>query len=203
VAAALLLSGFTARAGVIYNNFGPGDSHDPTTGYMVSGFQSPFQTNSVAMPFTSAVNDTITQIDVALAHVLFTNTATLTLSADNSGLPGSQIAMWSLGPLPATGSCCSVVTISTSIPVSSGTTYWLTASAFPNPFDAWLLNNTGATGQYWTSAQGLVSGTLGAFDVMSAGPTVPEPGTILGGAAALLLAVVYRRRGYLPARHAK
>jgi hypothetical protein len=152
---------------------------------------------SAANPFTSSGNYQLSQIDLALSFLSGTNSATVTLNSDSSGLPGAVLATWNLSSLPVFGTCCTVETLtpSSTVFLSAGTQYWIVAApGASNTWDAWNLNNTGATGliafDNGTGFFGVSGRTLSAFDVLG----VPEPTTLALVSGGLALLLVRRRR---------
>jgi hypothetical protein len=107
-AAGMLLFIGTAGAATIYNNFGPGNAYSTSLGWAVSGSTSGVGAITPAMAFTPSGTYTLTQIDVAITFLAGTNSTSLTLNSDSSGVPGGVLATWALSSLPAVGTCCTV-----------------------------------------------------------------------------------------------
>ncbi len=82
----------------------------------------------VAVGFTPAANATAAEIDVAVGNFGDGNsTYTISINADNAGLPGD--ALWS-GPITSTtlfGDCCGLATVKIKggLALASGTPYWV------------------------------------------------------------------------------
>jgi hypothetical protein len=183
----------TARAATIYNNFNSGNGYSTTTGWTVSGSTSTPGSFTAAMAFTPSGTFTLSQIDVAINLISGTNSASLTLNSDSGGAPGGVLETWSLSSLPAFGACCTVETVTPvgSIVLTSGTQYWIVASAIASDtWAGWMLNTTSATGFEWSNGTTTGGQTLGAFDVL--GDPVPEPSSVLLTAGGL--AWLWRRR---------
>jgi hypothetical protein len=163
----------------IFNNFGPGYAYYCCSGWAVSEPGAGGPVNS-AMPFPSGAGGYVSQIDVALGHVIGANNATIRLARDNgSGLPGTVLRSWSVAGQPNLGTCCTVATIGVSplVSLQPGKQYWLIAEAGPNgandTLDGWNFNSVGDNGG---GAQDSGSGYVffpgnprGAFDVLGCG----------------------------------
>src|SRR5438128_855967 len=125
--AALLMPITPARAGTIFNNFGPANTYNSGSGSTVSGASSGTgQFVASAMSFTPAGTFVLTQIDVAVGFVSRTNSVALSLNSDSGGLPGGVIMNWTISGLPVFGTCCTVDTVTPGSPVilTSGTRFW-------------------------------------------------------------------------------
>lgn len=145
-----------------------------------SGSQLGFQAAD-ALPFTPSMNATVTRIGVAVSYISGDNEVTVSLNADNSGLPGASLASFTISNLPSLGECCAteVQTIS-GISVTAGTQYWIAVQPTTpdsSTWAAWNDNDTNQTtqnfafqnsqdGSGWFSSQGI----FGAFAVAG---TVP------------------------------
>ena len=194
VAAVLSFSGSQARATVLFNNFGPGQTYDMVNqAGTISGSATFLGTQVLGLQFTPSVSGTATQIDVAISFGNgFADNVTLSLQNDNAGLPGTTITSWSLTSQPMLGGCCDTVTLS--VPLTAGTLYWLVATpGASNTFSEWSANNTGDNGLKWFGGTNTSTNVLGAFDVIG-GTAVPEPGTVTAGVALLLIGVMRRAR---------
>ncbi|HTZ96082.1 MAG TPA: choice-of-anchor R domain-containing protein [Terriglobales bacterium] len=145
-----------------------------------SGSQLGFQAAD-ALPFTPSVNATVTRIGVAVSYISGDNEVTVSLNADNSGLPGASLASFTISNLPSLGMCCAVeLQIISGISVTAGTQYWIVVqptTPASTTWAAWNDNDTNQTtqnfafqnsqdGSGWFSSQGI----FGAFAVAG---TVP------------------------------
>ena len=126
----------------------------------------------VAMPFTPSNNYAVKAITAAVGYVAGTNAVTISLNADDGGLPGAVLRKATVTGLPVFGTCCVTASIGgKGTPVAAGTQYWVvvkTDKKSPDTWDAWNMNNIGAQGTFafntgtgWQAS----SGPLGAFSV--------------------------------------
>lgn len=181
-----LAVGATAST-VIFNDFGPGNSYDTSTGWTLGGPNSPVCCQEVAMQFTTSTALNLQQIDLAAGWVLGTNSLTLQLAVDNSGTPGTILESWTLGPMGVFGNNNPPLTaLSVLHPLlSPGTVYDIVAIPANDEWAAWNLNDQGVNANFLFSTDNgntwnTTFSTLGAFDVIGgSGPAVPEPASLL------------------------
>jgi hypothetical protein len=197
----LVVLSVPASADIVFSNFGPDNSYDPSVGLTIES--SPFEFAESAMGFTPSGDFTLTQIDVGITYVFGTNSVMLSLNSDSSGLPDGVIESWTLTGLPPFGPTSNIVqTVMPVSPVSllSGTQYWLVASPIASDTgSAWNINSIGSTGPFTQNfGSGFETpgiGAQGAFAVL--GVPVPEPNPTSLLLATVLLAclgVALRRR---------
>ena len=168
-----------ANAGVIFSNFGPGQSYDCCSGYSVANFIP-------AMQFIAAESSAVSQIDVALFSGSG-NPATVSLLTDLSGLPGTLLGQWQTANV---GFADAIYTISgiTGISVVAGDAYWVQIDPLVggDTCCAWSLNDQGSIGlTYDPALYGPFSdpsfvyepqlGMSAAFDVLGADIPAPVP----------------------------
>jgi hypothetical protein len=185
-----------ASADTVFSNFGPGDSYDVSSGWVVGGATSEQGFSQWAFAFTPSGNFTLAQIEVAISNSASPISVMLSLDHASAGLPGGTIESWTLTDLPVFG--VPPLVVQTVTPVSrvsliSGNEYWLVASADGDTIDAWNLAlpgpNTPAalnTGSGWALRPLGPLEFSGVFAVE--GSAVPEPSTwasMLMGFAAL------------------
>jgi hypothetical protein len=204
VLAVLAGAGGTARAGVIFSSFGPGDSHETHNTYVESGPNTFLGINRSAFSFGvgGATDFLFDGARLALAKFNGTNEITLRLYADAGGHPGAVLESISLSNqlTPAPGSVVTFASSSRPL-LEHGQTYWVLPLASTDTFVGWLFNDQKLIGPEaishdlepttWVIN---ASEALPAFDV--SGSPVPEPASLalLGLGACGLLAFV-RRRG--------
>lgn len=181
VVAALALAPATARATIIFDNFGVGDTYTTHTGWTI-GTESAFSQGD-AFVVSGSSDFFLDQIELAVGLVSGPNQLDVALYNDVGGEPGALLesfhftdAMGSFGSLNPP-----LLAVSTLRPLlEAGAQYWLIASV-PSTvtWAAWNQNSVGDTGPHaCCSAPFDVSDTTaGAFRV-EASP-VPEPGTLL------------------------
>jgi hypothetical protein len=99
--------------------------------------------------FTPTAAATVTSVEVAVGFVNYesgeTNTVTVGLYDDNSGVPGKLLAKWTGKSLPTFGTCCTVVAKSDlSVSVSANTQYWvaITTTKSSSIWAAWNVNDS-------------------------------------------------------------
>jgi hypothetical protein len=180
-----------ADAGIIFSNFGPGNSSHTTSSLEVGGSASFLGLVEQAAQFTPSGSGIwkVSQIDAPFFYATGTPSIILTLNSDNAGQPGGILASWNLTLpssmlciiVPDPGSCpLQSVTPSSPLFLSSGTQYWLVASPTASDTNVdWFLNSTNSTnlskhnsGSGWVENSGLV----GAFDIQ--GNPAPEPASL-------------------------
>jgi hypothetical protein len=202
--AVVALSG-SAQAAVLYTNFGPGNAYDQFTGHTVGDVGGGI-TFGHADSFTVSSNAQLGSLTMALSNFSGANSVTVQL---RSGTPaGALLEMFTFSGLPAFGaSGNSPVTVNSLVNpnLTTGTTYWLTATS--TGLNAWNFNSTGVILPHGFSLNGgafdtSVPDTQGAFSVNSldAQATVPEPASfVVLSVAGLCLAGRFRRRQALAA----
>lgn len=155
-------------------NTDPNNAYDCCNGWTVSAVGSivGFQQN-VAMPFTPDKNYAVKTVTVAVGYVAGTNGATVSLNADAGGVPGAVIKKMAVTGLPVFGTCCVTASIGgKGSPVTAGTQYWVvvkTDKKTADTWDAWNMNNIGASGTFaFDTGTGwqLTSGPTGAYSVL-------------------------------------
>jgi len=200
VALATVLFAVTpAQADIIFSDFGPGYGFYTGAGWLISGVNSSWGLNTVAMDFTPGATYTLTQIDVAVGWDSGTNGITLSLNDSPYGVPGVALETWNLTGLPRDGVAIDTVTPLTQINLVAGTQYWIVAAGLSDTMAGWSWNSIGETGNFaldMGSGWGAYPGQRqGAFDVQgSSSSSTPEPATALFAAAGLGLLAVFRRK---------
>jgi hypothetical protein len=196
VLALLLLSG-TAKADIIFNTFGPGDTYDRSTGWTV-GFPGTYQ--DIGQAFTPAGNTyTLERLVLALGWVTGTNAVDVSLMTAVGGLPGSVLETWHVTNLPSFGTGGPITVDSVLHPFLEQGTQYFVVSSVPlgeSTWAGWNWNIAGTTGPLAFRQNG---GPWSAFtDVQAAlraeGSPIPEPGTLGLLALGMVVVTVYRWR---------
>jgi hypothetical protein len=206
-----------AHAGVIFSDFGPGNTFG-ATGRLVEG-ASVNGGNNPAYTFVAGSSGAVSQIDLALLISSGNVVASLWTAATGCGtgafsavcgglVPTTQLGSWSV---PTIVSNFKSITGITGVTLTAGTTYYMELSAVTATTSAeWSNNSVGVTGILHQcggeSGPGgpcegnatIGTATAGAFDVLSAAASVPEPASAaLLGVAVIGLGLI--RRGHRPA----
>jgi len=162
----------------IYSNLGTGNNvYNGAAGTGVLGHNVPNQPfpEWVANGFTPTANHTVTQIQVGVTWAEGPNTVILSLNADNGGRPGQLLYITQFTNLPTFGTCCTLQTanLTTGVPVTKGTLYWVvlrTLSSNQGTWDVWNNNFadlqgpfSNSTGHGWNKQS---TQELGAFAVL-------------------------------------
>src|SRR5262249_4736271 len=147
----LALSGTGRADDVVYNNFGAGNGGlDYNTGsyHTLGNAPNPAENWVAGEKFTPSQTGSLSQITIALLYLGGTNAGTVSLRADNAGLPGAVLESFSVTSLPSgDGHFHAPLTVTDTLnqPLVAGTPYWVVASTTTSSHLAWNLNNTGAT----------------------------------------------------------
>jgi hypothetical protein len=126
LATMVVLGGVAARPSradtVLYSNLGPGNSYDSTSEFMPSALQY------LGFDFTTpkGASAQVTKIEIAAALTAQPNFITLSLVADDNGMPGSGIRDYSLsGALQPSPGSVITFTASTEPLLTPDTRYWI------------------------------------------------------------------------------
>lgn len=194
LALALCLGSLPVMAQDIYNNLNsdPNNVYNCCNGWTVSGEGTVGTSFTAANQFTAMASGSVSQIDIAVGYVTGLNSFYAALYDSNGSLPGNLLGRWdNLSSSQNFGGCCGLVSITgiTGINLNAGDQYFLVLGPEglrDTTWEAWNMNNTGATGldlystdggQTWNSNG---QQTLGAFDIIGGGGgTVPEPSSLL------------------------
>jgi hypothetical protein len=195
------------QAGIIYSDFGPGESFDQDAGDVVSQSVD----LSPSLSFISGVAQQLTEVDfvTSIGEIGDVNQVTVTLSSDDGeGHPSTVLASQeftnAMGILggednlpPAPPTVISWI-LSTPEDLLAGDTYWITLDG-PAPGDVtWNYNNQLQSGysEFESGEWVTNTNTLGAIQILGESETapVPEPGTalLLGLGIAAVIGLKFR-----------
>ena len=189
LALALCVGSLPAMAGsTLYSNLGPaGNVYQCCTGWTIAGTGTVGFYQAVAEEFQVTANGNVGEIDAGVGWVTGDNSFIMSLVEGNSPT-GTVLGSWTLSSPQDFGGCCGLMSqTGLSIPVVTGQNYWLIVS--PTSFTsttwgAWNFSNS-ATGQLDFSTDGGMTWNdggvtnQGAFQILSGGPSTPEPSSLL------------------------
>jgi len=206
----------TARADLIVNTFGPGQSFQPPPGETIGGGilrndPPPNRGVTQAFEFTPSSTESLSQIDLALQYIFVAGVATgpanldVSIASDNLGQPGTLLETIRLtnvlGSVPSQPGVVPAMSLSRPL-LQADTHYWLVVAPpdmLNTAFD-WLISPLTTLSVPSASRLGSGPWTTGvteqplAFDV--SGVTVPEAKswlTVLTGLIAIGLLTTWRR----------
>ena len=183
-----LLCARPALAYDAYNNFGPSDSYDASTGYAVTGgAYTPFTPFIQAGRFTAEASGMVAVIRMALHESFhpeadFNQVDVRLHNADASGNIGSIIAAFTRGGLTDFGLSDPPTTITSfdpAVTLTAGNQYWIVVAPGDGSTDAVWNWDAGAGGRRaFSTNSGLsysyLDGRLGAMRI----EVIPEPATL-------------------------
>ena len=202
LALAVCLTSLPAMAQTtLFSDLGPtGNVYNCCTGWTVGGSATLGSMFVAANEFTAMASGSVSQIDIGMGYVTGDNSFIASLWTVSNGMPGTLIAEFdNLSSNQSFGGCCGLVSITgiSGVNLTAGTSYYLLmgpTNLSGTTWEAWNLNNQGATGTDLFATSGCSSGngtgctwtnngsgsTLGAFDILGGAPsTVPEPSSLL------------------------
>ena len=191
---------------VVASNMGPFNAFNPFESWQVSGASNSVSPGeeSLGVSFTPTENFTLSQVLVPLNGDFqgATNGVEISLDSSVNGLPGASLESWSVSADQANASLY-MLSSSSTVPLESGTTYWITAS--PSAGDTFVGWNWGGDtslmaanyGTGWSSFDPTSGGCTGcarsAFAVTGNPVQTPEPSSlslVATGALGLVLVAV-------------
>jgi hypothetical protein len=194
LAAVFVATAGGARAGVIYSNFGPGDSYHIDSGVPID------QTPSIS--FISTTDQVLSEVDFAvyLRSAGSANALTVRLSEGTAGHPGASLGTDTFdGSLSVTSAIYQWIP-STQLALTGGAQYWISLESAPGNV-IWSYNDQLTAGDSrfisntWTAQPADTQGVIRIMGAQADAAAAPEPGTwamLTGGLAAF--AEIRRRR---------
>jgi len=178
--AAGVLFAAPARADIIFNDFGPGDSYQQFQGQSVGGrFHQ-----DVGDRFTPAGSDYILdRVVLPLGSISGTNGVDVLFMTSDNGVPGSVIESWHVTDLPRFGSAHPPTVLDSALHplLSDGVPYYVVASVplAENTSAVWNNNSVGDHGPLAFRSNGgtwfVINDALGRGALRVEGEAVPEP----------------------------
>ena len=183
--ATMLVGPPSARAAVIYSDFGPGDTFTPSQGFGIRGSNVFGGSVSQGAMFTAGATGLLGEIDVAFFYASGSGQFNLSLyTANSSGQLGTLIETIMGGVVPTSDTSGAVIVESSLLHplITAGTSYFLIASAANSQTNvAWNYNSTGTTGTLYSSdSRGVTyssSTILPTFRLQTS--AVPEPSSLV------------------------
>jgi hypothetical protein len=191
-------SASAASPSLVYSSFGPGNTYNNLSAWIVSGSATTYGLQAHAEYFVPAFSDYLSEIQVATIRFGGDALSDFSIASDNgSGIPGTVLESFSNVTNPVGLLTLNSVTAPL---LQAGQKYWLCDEpADANSYVGWYLNNQGITNSYayqnstspgiWQAIPSSVNG--GASGVFSIS-VVPEPATV--GLVFLGVGLVVRRR---------
>ncbi|MCA9395282.1 MAG: PEP-CTERM sorting domain-containing protein [Candidatus Omnitrophica bacterium] len=195
----IILAAAPARASVIFDSFGPGNSYELTDPAFIT---NPTDGNAFAyaQQFTPVADAVFSSVDIPIqgnAPLLYLYD--LWLAEDDGGVPGNVIESFSAGTITPNGTLNSVTSLNSllSPTLLAGTPYYVVVAAAADNTVIWQSSELALTdpvffrlnAEPWESSQ---IGTL-ALRVNGEMGVVPEPATMLLFASGLTGAFLRRR----------
>ena len=187
-----------ARADTVYSNINPGDSFGPGIAIGLVPFTGTF--NYAGVGFTPGQNYDLDSLELAVSLSSGPNVLDVYVMSSLGGLPDQVLESFALTneltAVPATG----LVTIDSIVhpELEAGQQYWVVAAGGPATFAFWQQNAHDIEGpnvsgsSLTTLLRDSDANVIEALDVN--GTVVPEPGSAMLVAGALLLGLAYRNR---------
>ena len=191
----LVGGGEQLRAGIVYSNFGPGDSYQ-NAGYAIYPDEV-----ALGMPFTPGLDYNLTRIELAAGLLDGPNVLDVSLMTSDGGVPGTVIETWhlidALGPWPASKPLVVVDSVLHPL-IRGGVQYWLTASTpVQDNFIGWNENSVGDRGAIADKRHDQDPWNLvpvndrAVFRISGTSMSIPEPSSLAMGITASVLGLGY------------
>ena len=193
-----------ARAGVVYSNFGPGQSYNSNSEWQV------YSDDAYAMQFAPTTSFTFTDAVIPMISLQGPNVYDVTLSSDSGGMPGSVLETIALNGVVSTTAPALVTATSVLEPtLSAGSLYWLIVwTPSFNTIGGLSMNSIGdlpnnnfaySNFNYPTGGWHIFNQPIArpAFEIDGVPRSVPEPSSLILAAAAASIGVIcgrFRRR---------
>jgi len=136
----------------IYSSFNGNEAelYDCCQVWVVSTVKSDFHARyTLAMAFTPARDAIIRRIQLALSSESGRNALSISLHADEGGMPGKALQAFEVKDIPPEGNCCEVESVGpVDTLVRKGRTYWVVAKASADTEGGWNFNSIGAAGLF-------------------------------------------------------
>jgi hypothetical protein len=191
------------RADVVYDSFGGGTGYSSSSWNDVAGPSAAIANpRSPAFPFTPASSFNFTLAELPLEHELGINHYTVSLRADQAGLPGAVLESFDLTNLPSYSSPGLTDVISASHPLLvAGQKYWLAAMPVSSTaMGLWAMRSPAVGGNKALTPDLGQTWTLNEFGFQTMSPMriegtpAPEPAGLAVLAVGGLLMGRWRRR---------
>lgn len=197
---ATLFHSFAASGFVVYSTLGDAGQYNSNYAYTIGG-GSYVGYQGRANRFVPSAGGLLEGIEVAIGYVSSPELVDVWLTADDGAYfqPGAMLASGSVMTPAPFGSQAGLTLFAPPNPVmlTAGTPYWVavmphSGSTYSAWYDAW----NGASGATATTHDGGVTWGVNSINPLSAFrvSVVPEPSSVAMGAAALIAAMIARRR---------
>lgn len=134
----------SARAGTIFDTFGPGNTYDPNSGYGVGFPNASGAPAETAAQFVATANGPLSRVTVGVTFIEPSPGAfNIFLYGDTGGLPdnANQTFLGSATPMSVfmtTNNAIETFAVGGNVPIIAGSTYWIVLKPVdPNELDVW------------------------------------------------------------------